>query len=75
MSLGDVMKKQVGPEGSTERWSWHDMVGWIEAKIGGGNAAAGALAGISQEALAPVLRNIRWTMDLTHPDRCNSTHA
>ena len=33
----------------------HGLVGLIEAKVGGGNAAAGALGGMSQEALAPVL--------------------
>ena len=53
--VGDVAKKQGWAEGSTEKMVLHGMVGLIEAKIGGGNAAAGALAGISQEALAPVL--------------------
>jgi len=42
-------------EGSTTKMALHGLVGLIEAKIGGGNEAAGALGGITQEALTPLM--------------------
>ena len=42
-------------DGSVAKIALHGMVGLIEAKIGGGSAAAGALGAMSQEAMAPIL--------------------
>ena len=42
-------------DGSPEKIALHGIVGLIEAKIGGGNAAAGVLGAISQEVMAPIL--------------------
>ena len=42
-------------DGSVAKTALHGMVGLIEAKIGGGSAAAGALGAMSQEVMAPIL--------------------
>ena len=53
--VGDVAAKQQWADGSPQKLALHGMVGLIEAKIGGGSAAAGALGAMSQEAMAPIL--------------------
>ena len=42
-------------DGSPQKLALHGMVGLIEAQIGSGSAAAGALGAMSQEAMAPIL--------------------
>lgn len=54
-AVGDYAQKQGWAEGSPQKLALHGLVGLIEAKIGGGNAAAGILGAVSQEALAPLL--------------------
>ncbi|WP_211451092.1 hemagglutinin repeat-containing protein [Collimonas antrihumi] len=53
--VGDVAKSNKWPDGSPEKIALHGMVGLIEAKIGGGNATAGAAAGMGYEAMVPVM--------------------
>ncbi|QRX80833.1 hemagglutinin repeat-containing protein [Glaciimonas sp. PAMC28666] len=60
--VGSVLNNVVGdlaqgvyPDGSPEKILLHGIVGLIEAKIGGGNGAAGAIAGMSVEAMSPIL--------------------
>ena len=53
--VGDLAAKQGWKEGGPEKIALHGMVGLIEAKIGGGSAAAGALGAMSQEVMAPIL--------------------
>jgi len=53
--VGDVAAKQGWKEGGPEKIALHGMVGLIEAQIGGGSAAAGALAGMTHEALVPAM--------------------
>jgi len=52
--VGDLTKDKW-PDGSPQKIALHGMVGLIEAKIGGGSAAAGTLGAMSQEAMAPIL--------------------
>ena len=52
--VGDLTKDKWA-DGSPQKLALHGMVGLIEAKIGGGSAAAGALGAMSQEAMAPIL--------------------
>ena len=52
--VGDLAKDKWS-DGSPQKIALHGMVGLIEAKIGGGSAAAGALAGMTHEALVPAM--------------------
>ncbi|MEO8411687.1 MAG: DUF6862 domain-containing protein, partial [Propionivibrio sp.] len=53
--VGDLAVRNDWKDDSIEKLALHGLVGLIEAKIGGGSAAAGVLGAISQEAMAPVL--------------------
>ncbi|WP_211467973.1 two-partner secretion domain-containing protein [Collimonas silvisoli] len=60
--VGSVLTNMVGdmaqgkwPDGSPEKIALHGIVGLIEAKIGGGSAAAGAIAGMTHEAMVPIM--------------------
>ena len=52
--VGDLTKDKWA-DGSPQELALHGMVGLIEAQIGSGSAAAGALGAMSQEAMAPIL--------------------
>ncbi|AMP12003.1 hemagluttinin repeat family protein [Collimonas arenae] len=52
--VGD-MAQGKWPDGSPEKIALHGIVGLIEAKIGGGSAAAGAIAGMTHEAMVPIM--------------------
>ncbi|WP_263771806.1 hemagglutinin repeat-containing protein [Propionivibrio soli] len=54
-AVGDYAQKQGWAEGSPQKLALHGLVGLIEAKIGGGNVAAGVLGAVGQEALAPLI--------------------
>ncbi|MGZ9709674.1 hemagglutinin repeat-containing protein [Glaciimonas sp. GNP009] len=60
--VGAVLTNMVGdlaqgkwPDGSPQKIALHGIVGLIEARIGGGSAAAGLAAGMMHEAMVPVL--------------------
>lgn len=60
--VGSVLANVVGdmaqgkwPDGSPEKIALHGIVGLIEAKIGGGSAAAGIVAGMTVEAMSPIM--------------------
>ncbi|KAF3997986.1 hemagglutinin repeat-containing protein [Glaciimonas immobilis] len=60
--VGAVLANMVGDmaqgkwaDGSPQKIALHGIVGLIEARIGGGSAAAGLAAGMTHEAMVPVL--------------------
>jgi filamentous hemagglutinin len=53
--VGDIAQKSGWPDGSPQKIALHGMVGLIEAKLGGTNAAAGLAAGMGVEAMSPIL--------------------
>ncbi|WP_211464584.1 hemagglutinin repeat-containing protein [Collimonas silvisoli] len=70
--VGDIAQSNNLKEGSLGKMALHGIVGLIEAKIGGGNAAAGIAAGMSAEAMAPILSdyllNHGYSNDPRNPD-------
>jgi filamentous hemagglutinin len=53
--VGDIAQQAGWKDGSPQKIVMHGMVGLIEAKLGGNNAAAGLAAGMGVEAMSPIL--------------------
>ncbi|MDP5008939.1 MAG: hemagglutinin repeat-containing protein, partial [Glaciimonas sp.] len=55
--VGDIAKSQNFAEGSPEKIAMHGIVGLIQASIGGTSAVGGIVAGMSVEAMSPIISN------------------
>lgn len=53
--VGDVAQKAGWADGSPQKIIMHGIVGLIEAKIGGTSTAGGLAAGMSAEAMSPII--------------------
>jgi hypothetical protein len=53
--IGDVSAKYGWPEGGAAKIALHGLAGIVQAKISGGGVAAGATAGMLNEALLPAM--------------------
>lgn len=45
--IGDIAQSAQWPDGSSQKLALHGIAGLVQAKLGGGNALAGALAGMA----------------------------
>lgn len=54
-AIGDIAQQQKWVEGSVQKTLLHGLAGVIEAKLAGGNAAAGFAAGAVNEQLTPLM--------------------
>ncbi len=53
--VGDLAKKNEWAEGSAQKVLLHGIVAAVQADLGGGNATVGGLAGMTNEAMLPII--------------------
>lgn len=53
--VGDVSKEMGWKDGSFEKIALHGIIAAVQANFGGGNTAIGGLAGMTNEALIPII--------------------
>lgn len=70
--VGDLAKAMKWEEGSPEKVALHGLVGYLSAKVGGGNTAAGALSAMGSEYInTEIATYLKENTQLT-PDQRNA---
>jgi filamentous hemagglutinin len=64
-AIGDLAKKEKWDEGSWQKTALHGMAGAIEAAVAKGNIGVGALAGVTNEQLLPVMEKFLESQGIT----------